>query len=313
MGKKVDIVVVNWNAGEKSLHAITPYLECKSPFIKCNVIVVDNASADDSVNILKDQFIKLIQNKKNVGFGKACNQAIGKSNADYILLLNPDTISGIDVLENLVQFLETNTDYGIVGPSQMDQNRNLMRSCARFPTFKTSLCDVLGLSKLFPQYFTPAPIMTDWNHLQSKDVDHVMGSYMLLRKSMLDQTGLMDEEYFIYFEDLDLSKRFSNAGFKTFYNNKYSIIHEAGGTGEKAESSRLYYSLSSRHTYWRKHFSKTSAFILTFFSITVEPLLRIIDSIINKNKTSVKKIGKAYYRYIRKIRKPEVMNEEMIE
>jgi GT2 family glycosyltransferase len=299
MRKKVDIVVVNWNAGQKTLHAITPYLECKSAFIECNVIVVDNASADDSVNILKSQFIKLIQNKKNVGFGKACNQAIVKSNADYILLLNPDTISEIDVLESLVQFLEAKMDYGIVGPSQIDKNRNLLRSCARFPTFKTSLYDVLGLSKLFPQHFSPAPIMIDWDHLQSKDVDHVIGSYMLLRKSMLDQIGLMDEDYFIYFEDLDLSKRCRDAGFKTFYYNTHSIIHEAGGTGEKAASARLYYSLSSRHTYWRKHFTKTSLFILTFFSITVEPLLRIIDSLIHKHKMSVKKIGKAYYHYIK--------------
>ncbi len=257
------------------------------------MIVVDNASADNSVNFLKDQVIKLISNNKNVGFGKACNQAFYGSDADYILLLNPDTFSNPEVLENLVKFLETNSDYAIVGPSQIIKDGNLLRSCGRFPTFKTSLFDVLGLSKIFPQFFTPAPIMNDWDHLKSKDVDHVMGSYMLIRKSILDVVGLMDEDYFVYFEDLDLSKRINDAGFKTFYSNKYSIIHEAGGTGQKAEAYRLFYSLSSRYIYWRKHFRKIPWLILTIFSVAAEPPLRIIDSVIKRKKSHLKKLGKA--------------------
>jgi GT2 family glycosyltransferase len=302
MPKKVDIIVVNWNAGEKTLQAVTPYLQYNSLVISCHVIVVDNASVDDSVNILAGRQIELIQNNKNVGFSKACNQALRMSSADYILLLNPDTTSTVDVLEALVQFLEANPAYAMAGPSQLDTNRNLLRTCARFPTFKTSLFDVLGLSKAFPKYFTPAPIMADWDHRTSKEVDHVMGSYMLIRKPVLEKVGYMDEGYFVYFEDLDLSKRCSDAGFKTFYHNKHSILHEAGGTGHKAESERLFYSLSSRYVYWRKHFNKISSLLLTTLSLTVEPFLRLVDSLIKEKEPAFKKIGNAYSRYYKKIR-----------
>jgi GT2 family glycosyltransferase len=299
--KKVDIVVVNWNAGEKVLHAITPYFGFKNEIISCNVIVVDNASSDESLKLLKSSVNKLIANCENLGFGKACNQAFKECQGDYVLLLNPDTISKVEVLENLVQFLESNSEYGIVGPLQLDSEENVLRTCGRFPTFKTSIFDVLGLSKLFPYYFTPAPIMKDWDHMQSRDVDHVMGSYFLLKRPLLERTGLMDEDYFVYFEDLDLSKRIIDAGYKTFFNNKYSIIHQAGGTGDKAEDKRLFYSLSSRRIYWKKHFNKAACFTLIFLSVTVEPVLRIMEVILGRKKFSVKKIAKAYYNYFKKI------------
>jgi len=301
MAKKVDIIVVNWNAGEKTLRAVLPYLNYESSVINCNVIIVDNASIDNSTTILKKDVKKIIKNDINVGFGKACNQAFYGSDADYILLLNPDTISNPFVLEKLVEFLEKNQDYAVVGPSQVDENKNVLRTCGRFPIFKTSLFEILGLSKMFPTFFTSAPIMKDWDHLQSRDVDHVMGSYMLIRKSILDRVGFMDEDYFVYFEDLDLSKRINDIGFKTFYHHKYSIIHEGGGTGQRIEEYRLFYSLYSRFIYWKKHLRKTSCFILTAFSITVEPPFRVVDSIMKSKKFRLKKIGKAYFLYLRKI------------
>ena|SRR5665647_2315403 len=301
MFKKVDIIVVNWNAGEKTIEAIRPYINYESSIIRCKVTVVDNASTDNSLIIFKKGINKLITNNKNLGFGKGCNQAFNGSSADYILLLNPDTISEPIVLEKLVEFLEKNPNYGIAGPCQVDKNKNILRTCGRFPTFKTAIFEIFGLSKILPNLFTPAPIMTDWDHLQSRSVDHVMGSYMVIRKSILDKIGFMDDDYFVYLEDVDLSKRFSNAGFKTFYNNKYSIFHEGGGTGQKLQEYRLFYSLSSRLIYWRKHLGKINYFILVTLSITVEPIFRMVDSLIKEKTFGLKKIGKAYYMYIKKI------------
>ncbi len=301
MCKKVDIILVNWNSGEKTFAAAKPYINYKSSVIWCNIIVVDNASTDNSLAVFESRIDNVIINNKNLGFGKACNQAFSESTADYILLLNPDTLSNPVVLEGLIQFLEKNLNYGIVGPSQVDEDKNILKTCGRFPTFKTAVFEILGLSKFLPKIFTPAPLMTDWDHLQSRDVDHVMGSYMVIRKSILDKIGFMDKDYFMYLEDIDLSKRFSNAGFKTFYDNKYSIFHEGGGTGKKLQEYRLFYSLSSRRIYWRKHLGKFNCFLLVTLSLTVEPLFRMIDSLIKERTFGSKRIGKAYYMYIKKI------------
>ncbi len=301
MSKKVDIILINWNSGKKTLEAVAPYLNYKSADICCNVIVVDNASSDDSSQLFSGRIKNVIYNKKNEGFGRACNQAFELCNGDYILLLNPDTISSPLVLENLVCFLEINPEYAVTGPQQHGFDGIVLRTCCRFPNFKRSLFEVLGFSKLFPKQFTSSLIMKDWDHLQSKDVDHVMGSYMLIRKSVIDKTGFMDDDYFVYLEDVDLSKRINNAGFKTYYRSEYSIFHEGGGTGQKSEVQRLFYSLSSRRTYWKKHLGKTKSFTLTFFSIMVEPFLRVIDSLRKERKPGLYKISKAYYCYIKEM------------
>lgn len=302
MNKKIDIIVVNWNAGMLTLRAVTPYLHFNSKRIICNVIVVDNASSDSSLALLRDKVPHLISNSENLGFGKACNQAFTQCYGDYILLLNSDTESSPAVLEGLAMFLETNPGYGITGPQQTTKNGTILRTCARFPTFSTSLFEVLGLSKIFPQIFTPAPLMTDWDHRQSKDVDHVMGSYMLIRRPILEITGFMDVDYFVYAEDCDLSKRIYDAGFKSYYNASYSIIHERD-TGNKISALRLFYSITGRRIYWRKHLAYTSYILLVMLSILIEPFLRIINSLITEKTLQLKTFSKAYYLYISKILK----------
>lgn len=283
------------------MQAVAPYLDYNSSVVSCNVIVVDNASTDSSLNLFKDRIYNVIVNTENLGFGKACNQAFENSDADYILLLNPDSLSQPSVLEELVLFLEKNSGYGSAGPQQVDDKDNILKTCGRFPNLKTGLFEVLGLSKLFPNVFTPAPIMTDWDHKESRDVDHVMGSYMLIRKSVLNKIGFMDDEYFVYMEDMDLNKRIHNEGLKTFYNNKVSIFHEGGGTGHSLQAHRLFYSLSSRRIYWKKHLGKLSYYILITLSIIAEPFLRLTDLLIKEKKLRLKLIVKAYFMYIKKL------------
>jgi GT2 family glycosyltransferase len=299
MKKKIDIIVVNWNSGILTKQAVQPYINYQSDIIDCRVILVDNASNDNSVDLLKDTVQNLIVNTRNLGFGKACNQAYENSTADYILLLNPDTQSNISTLENLTVFLESEPAYAVTGPKQIDGNGNTIRTCGRFPSFKTALFEITGLSKLLPNFFTPAPIMTDWNHRQSRDVDHIMGSYMLIRKSVLNQVGFFDDDYFLYGEDVDLSRRISKAGFKSFYNSKYSIYHMGGGTGNKETALRLYYSLTARRIYWKKHLAYLSYIPLVILSFLIEPFLRIINSLIKEKKLQLKVIGKAYWLYIK--------------
>lgn len=279
--KTITIIVVNWNSGSLTNLAVKPYLNYQSSKIKCKIVIVDNASNDDSIEIFKKLPVKIIENKINVGFGEACNQAYDFVDSDYILLLNPDTVSSPDVLEGLTDFLEINKAYAITGPQQKYENGTIMKSCGRFPSFTLAVFDVLALSKISPKIFKPAPIMLDFNHLISCDVDQVMGSYMLIKKSVIDQVGFMDREYFVYGEDLDLSKRIAAAGYKSYFNSQYTILHKGGGSGDKVTSTRLLYSISSRNIYWKKHFTVVQHLILSFLSLTAEPLLRIINSPLN--------------------------------
>lgn len=297
--RNIDIVVINWNSGYKTLNAIKPYMGYCSEIISCNVIVVDNASLDDSVKILKDQVNSLIENTSNLGFAKACNQAIKGSVADYILLLNPDTYSEPKVLETLVLILEHNSSIAIAGPQQRDNDNKILYSCGRFPTFTTSLFELTGLSKLFPGIFIPVPIMTDWDHSYDKMVDHVIGSYMLIKKQVVDEIGFMDESYFLYLEDMDFSKRIKDAGYLIHFTVKESIIHEGGGSGDNIQAKRLYYFLMSRKVYWKKYFGKIQEIILISVMIAIEPFLRIIDLSIKSKKFIVRPVLRAYYNFIK--------------
>ena len=294
---RIDIIIVNWNSGSLAQKAIAPYVGYASENLNCVVHIVDNGSTDNSVELFAAAEYNLIANEKNLGFGKACNLAYDQCKGEYILLLNPDTQSSPDILENLVSFLENNSEYAVVGPKQIQENNETIRSCGRFPNVVTAWFDVMGLSKISPSIFPPAPIMKDWDHQTSRAVDHVMGSYMLIRKAALEKTGFMDEDYFVYMEDLDLSKRLHNAGYKTYFEANCTVMHIGGGTGAKVKAKRLFYSLSSRRLYWKKHLGYFSMVVLTLFSFTAEPVLRIIDAFLGKNKTTPADILKAYSAY----------------
>lgn len=296
MIKRIGIIVVNWNCGNLTYKAITPYLNYKSDKIVCEIAVVDNASVDDSIAILKPLDITLIENKANMGFGHACNQALKKLDIDYILLLNPDTMSDPKTLEILTDFLENNPAYAVTGPQQQYENGKVIRCCGRFPSFKTSMWELLGLSKILPSVFTPAPIMSNFDHIESRDVDHIMGSYMLIRKSVVDMIGFMNDEYFVYGEDIDLSKRINKKGYKSYYNSDCFIIHAAGTSGDKAAAQRLFYSISARRIYWKTYFNKSFVPVLIFLSLTIEPLLRIVRA-----PSRTQSIVEAYILYVKNL------------
>jgi len=298
---KVAIIVVNWNCGNLTKSALKPYLNTDESRLSIQSIVVDNNSKDNSLEILRNLPVSLIENNKNVGFGHACNQAYNLAkDADYILLLNPDTLSDISTLEGLVDLMESNKKIGVCGPQQLNEKGLIIRSCGRFPVFSTSLFEVLSISKLFPNVFTPAPNMLEWNHLVSKEVDHIMGSYMLIRKEVIDKVGFMDEDYFVYWEDIDLTKRIHLGGYNSVFNAEFKIIHEGGASGEKARAKRLFYSISARRTYWKKHFKKESRYLLIFLSLTAEPILRILQAILRRKFSDIREIVKAYRMYVKK-------------
>jgi GT2 family glycosyltransferase len=216
----------------------------------------------------------------------------------YILLLNPDVILFENSLSDSINFLNKNLELSVLGVKNLNQNNNIVASCARFPNTLRFIYDMLGLSKLAPKIFKPATIMNDWNHINSKMVNHVIGAYMMIRASVLDNIGYFDSRFFLYLEDLDLSKRVIDHGGKIFYCSDIAIIHEGGGTTKFIKAERLFYSLQSRIIYCNKYFNKISTFLLIILSLIIEPISRLGFLILKTEFKEIPNLFKAYKKYL---------------
>ncbi len=279
MGAAVDIIIVNWNAGRQLRDCLQSIIAVgKDVFELKRVVVVDNASRDGSADGLDslEPPLSVVRNKENRGFGAACNQGAAGSVADYLLFLNPDVRLYENSLIEPLTFMERpeNRDIGIAGIQLIDDTGKVSRTCARFPTPKTYLHKMLGLDRLLPTRF-PDYFMTDWDHAESREVDHVIGAFFLVRRSVFEALGGFDEHFFVYLEDLDFSLRARGAGWRSFYLAEARAYHKGGGTSEQVKATRLFYSLRSRILYGYKHFSWASATGLMLGTLLLEPLARL--------------------------------------
>jgi GT2 family glycosyltransferase len=274
-GLSLDIVIVNWNSGpylEKCIRSI--YENTRRVDFK--IVVVDNNSSDGSAACLPIGGNELIvRSNTNLGFAKACNLGAKKSNADFLLFLNPDTIIKSSSIESALDCLIVSPEKGIVGIRHESEEGKTIPSCSRFLKLRFLINDVTGLSKVFGRRLKPATIMTDWDHNDSRVVDQVMGSFMLMRRSDFEFLGGFDEKFFVYFEDMDIARRIVNIGKYSYYLNSVSIIHSGCVSSNQVKSKRLFYSLSGRIKYSRKHHSITETLLITLFSIFPEPITRI--------------------------------------
>lgn len=278
----VDIVIVNWNAG--------PLLkECFESLAKfayrdiSEVVLVDNASTDGSVEECQsiDLPMKIIRNRKNLGFAHACNQGAVSCSAKYILFLNPDTRVFQDSLSIPVRFMENseNSHVGICGIQLLDEQNNVSRTCMRFPTVGRFFAQATGLSKI-PALRGLGVSMRDWDHLSSKEVDQIIGAFFFTRRTVFEDLDGFDERFFVYFEEVDYSRRAKDAGWDTVYLNEGQAFHLGGGTTEQIKATRLFYSLRSRLLYGFKHYSFGKAWVLLAVTLIVEPLGRSVYALI---------------------------------
>lgn len=299
--RKLAIIIVNWNAGQKLINCVRSVLGSDYDKNQLEVIVVDNFSSDGSIKNIEDLFneIKIIKNDSNYGFGKACNIGIKESRAEYVLMLNPDVILNKDTLRRSIEYLDNNEEIDVLGVKNFDLEGNIAKSCARFPDTLHFIYDMTGLSKIFPKIFKPATIMHDWDHKESKFVDHVVGAYMMIRFSSLKITGIFDERFFMYLEDLDLSKRIYNNGGKIYYNSEISLIHEGGGISVNIKGKRLFYSFQSRIIYCQKYREEFSLSLIILVSVLIEPIVRILSLLMRLKFQEIYHTLYAYYLYYR--------------
>ena len=217
---QLSIVIVNYNV-KYFLQQCLYSVRAATQGLETDIYVVDNHSTDQSVEYLRPLFpeVTFIENTENVGFAKANNQALRICKGEYVLILNPDTVIGEESLRSLYFFMEDHPEAGALGLKMINGNGIFLAESKRsFPTPWVSFCKLFGLSKLFPNspkyasYALPY-LSPDEQH----EVDVLCGAFMLMRHEALDKIGLLDEDFFMYGEDIDLSYRFIQGGYKNFY------------------------------------------------------------------------------------------------
>ena len=265
----LSIVIVNYNVSnflEQCLNSV--YAALKN--IPAEVFVVDNNSVDGSQEMLQLKFpqVQLIANKVNVGFSKANNQAILKSKGKYVLLLNPDTVVQEDTFEKCFQYMEQNKEVGALGVRMLDgRGRFLPESKRGLPTPEVSFYKIFGLSRIFPKSkFFNRYSLGYLDELENHEVDVLCGAFMFMRAEALSQVGLLDEAFFMYGEDIDLSYRIQQGGYKVVYFAETKIIHYKGESTKKGSLNYVFVFYNAMIIFAQKHFSKRYAKI---FSATI--------------------------------------------
>ncbi len=290
-----DIVIINWNSADYLEKCINSIFTTNNKTFVETVFIVDNNSNDSSLErITPNNKIKIIRNNENLGFAKASNQGFKLSKAPFVLLLNPDTQLLNSTLEDCISFMEKKPEVDILGCRLLNDKGEISPSCARFPTPGKLFIDSIGLSNIFPSLFTRAILMTEWDHKTSRVVDQVMGAFMFMRHSVFEKVGYFDEQFFVYFEELDFSKRLSMIGGKSFFNANIKAIHSGEGTTSSVKAFRLFLNLKSRLQYAKKHFSSFGYASVWFTTFFIEPVSRSIFLISSGKANEISDVWKGY-------------------
>jgi N-acetylglucosaminyl-diphospho-decaprenol L-rhamnosyltransferase len=255
----ITVVVVSYNTAHL-LDRLFSALAAAQGSLRIQTIVVDNASRDNSVELLRSQYptVELIENPTNPGFGRANNQAVPKIRGRYVLLLNTDAFVSTDTLLKTLSFMESNPQCGILGVKLVGENGSLQPCCRYFPT----PWNVFLVNTGFDRFFPNTRLVDDmkWDHSRIRECDWVPGCYYLTRKQLVEQIGLFDPRFFLYYEEVDHCRRAHQAGWKVYFYPNTEVVH-IGGESAKADAAltdagrqigRL--QIESELLYFRKHY-----------------------------------------------------------
>ena len=275
----LSIIIVSWNVKEDLGNCLRSIEENK-PREEFEIIVVDNASTDGSVDTIKKDFpdVKIIANSENSGFSAANNQAIRTAKGQYIFLLNPDTIVYPNSLDTLITFLDDHTDVGACGPKFLGSDGEVHFSVGYVPTFRSliygrTFLRSLGVFRRRHKELTAR----NFNFERTADVDQLSGAALMVRRPVMEEIGLMDESFFMYYEDVDLCLRIRKAGFKIVYVPESVITHIGGRSSGQVSARRRIMLYRSLFVYFRKHRGR---FATGLFGLIFKPGV-IIDHILN--------------------------------
>ncbi len=290
---KLSIIIVNYNVCYFLEQVLKSIYNSKINF-KLEVWVVDNNSIDHSVQMVEEKFpnVNLIVNKKNVGFSKANNQGVKCSNAEYVLLLNPDTVLEEDTLQKCLDYMESNPKAGALGVKMLDGRGVFLPESKRsLPTPWVAFYKIFGLSKLFPKskkFGSYHLKYLDENEIH--EVEVLAGAFMFIRKELYERVNGLDEDYFMYGEDIDLSYKIIKEGYKNIYFPKTNIIHYKGESTKKTSVRYVYVFYKAMIIFAQKHFTKRKAAVLSvliYLAIFAKASLEVIKNIFRTSALSM--------------------------
>lgn len=285
---KISVIIVNYNVEyflEQCLNSVFKALEN----IAGEVFVVDNNSIDGSVEMVRQKFPQaiLIANKDNRGFSKANNQAMAIAKGEYQLLLNPDTVVEEDTFLKVVQFMDENPQAGGLGVRMLDGKGNFLPESKRgLPTPSVAFYKIFGLSSIFPKSKRFGQYHLGYlSEFETNEVEILSGAFMLMRTEVLNNVGYLDEAFFMYGEDIDLSYRIIQGGYKNYYFSDTRIIHYKGESTKKSSVNYVFVFYRAMVIFAEKHFSQKNAKLFSFlinFAIYLRAGLAIFTRFIKR-------------------------------
>ncbi|MGQ9853096.1 MAG: glycosyltransferase family 2 protein [Candidatus Oleimicrobiaceae bacterium] len=275
MAPELSIIIPNYNTCAL-LEACLRSIFANANGIRTEVIVVDNASTDDSVAVVASRFpeVQLLRNRANVGFARAVNQGLAIAQGEFLLLLNSDTELQPGALRHCLEFLRERPAVGVVGCRLVNPDGTLQPSCESFMTFEGIVWEALLLDKLFPrsQLFGRMH-MTYFSYDRLEQVDYVKGAFLMTRRSVLDQVGLLDERFFFYGEEMDWCYRAKEQGWEVWFTPGATVVHYGGGSGDPVAPHIFVQLHKSRFLFYQKHHRVSSG--LARVVLAAGSLLRI--------------------------------------
>jgi GT2 family glycosyltransferase len=295
---RIDIIIVNWNSGHQLFECLDSIRKNHNGVV-CSVVIVDNASTDDSIKSvpkISTLPVHIIHNDENLGFARACNQGGKLGNAPYLLFLNPDTMLFANSLSTPCAFMEqkNNNKTGICGIQLLNEQNERVRTCSRFPTLSRLAAESFGLVKV-PGFKKFGTHMNEWDHSSTQPVDQIMGAFFLVRRDLFENLRGFDERFFVYFEEVDFSRRARQTGYKSIYLADAQAFHAGGGTSRQVKAMRLFYFLRSKMQYGFKHFSSVQAWILVGITMLIEPFTRIFFCAVKGDWQGIKNTIHGYH------------------
>jgi GT2 family glycosyltransferase len=261
----LSIVIVNYNT-EALLADCIASLYTGANGMPFDVWVVDNDSRDNSVEMVRSRFpqVKLIVNEANIGFSKANNKVISQTESDYILLLNPDTLILNDAIDTMVKLMDDHPGVGIAGCKVLNEDRTLQLACRRsIPTPGSAFFRLTGLSRLFPKNRMLAKYNLTYNDPDTlQEVDAVSGAFLMIRRRTIEQIGLLDEQFFMYGEELDWCLRAKRAGWTVMYCPTAEIVHFKGASARSNSRKATVEFYRAMYLFYRKHFARDSSAVI---------------------------------------------------
>ena len=269
---KISIIIVSWNVREDLVKCLDSIYK-NPPSKKYEIVIVDNASADDTVKTIKNDYKKVvvIENKTNSGFSAANNLGIKKTSGQYLFLLNPDTIVCKNSIDVLAEILDKYEDAGACGPRLFNPDGTDQIAVGSVPTFRALLYGktILRSLGIFRRHYKSLKHV-DFDYEKQAEMEQLSGAAVMVRSSVIKEIGLMDETFFMYYEDIDLFLRIRKAGWKLLYVPAAKIIHSGGKSSDQVSWAKHMMMYESLFIFLKKHKGKFQTWL---FGLLFKPLV----------------------------------------